>query len=258
MSLHNIFPVYCIGITLHLAQSQDLSKFALNEESLQLCPHDVKTIFLPHDINQSDHGLLQIVEMSLNAWNKEDTMLVTTGYCSESSNGLSLISKDPEFSTELAKSLMNPKCCSFLSDGENTKKLLEKVKPPYNSKVFLFGSNVTREFYTIGESEIYSKVVAEDHQNIWHRRRDLKGLNFNVGIVDHPPFVIFPHDENAPLNESTGYFMETFLHLGRLMNFSFSFYTEIKGGSMSPNGSWNGVIGMLQRKEVELVANGVT
>ncbi|VDI59959.1 Hypothetical predicted protein [Mytilus galloprovincialis] len=75
---------------------------------------------------------------------------------------------------------------------------------------------------------------------------------FLVGTLPWNPFVIL----NEKRNEYTGFTMDLLRHLASALNFTYEITQPLDGkwGAQMENGSWNGLIGQLERRDIDLVA----
>ncbi len=119
-----------------------------------------------------------------------------------------------------------------------------QVKEAYQVK-----SNAQQNF--IGILERTGRLDREV-QPKWVRRGDLKGVNVKVASV-HLPYL----SEMLPSGKDfTGFFPESFKVIQHMSNFSVEWVTpgDRMYGVQMENGSWSGLVGMLQRREVDVVA----
>ncbi|CAG2211131.1 GRID1 [Mytilus edulis] len=79
---------------------------------------------------------------------------------------------------------------------------------------------------------------------------------FLVSTLPWKPFVNF----NEKTNTYTGFTMDLLQHLALALNFTYEITRPLDGkwGSQMENGSWNGLIGHLERRDVDLVAAPLT
>ncbi len=145
--------------------------------------------------------------------------------------------------------------------------------------VFFPERRVVEEWYKIGESsrELSKRPLGRYDQEwkfvftapdyIWERRSNLGGHNLKAVYVENYPFVYkvfrlidfhyeritpryFPQ-ENGTL---TGMTHDLAMSLLPVLNFTIELVPEPDGiyGLLLPNGTWRGMVGMLDRREVDL------
>ena len=140
-------------------------------------------------------------------------------------------------------------------------------KPPYDSRVYLARASdneavIVSEIYSVSENDdvvinavekwTLRQTVEAQSDFIWQRRCDLSGLTFNVGIFHYPPYSIINDYDN--LSASTGFNMDLLHHLKKEMNFRVERFNVPESGNFGrevSNGSWDGVVGMCQRREID-------
>ena len=83
--------------------------------------------------------------------------------------------------------------------------------------------------------------------NIWERRKNLSGIHLNITYVNKEPYS-FTDRANSKI---TGYLGDLFLLLQEYLQFDYTLTPEFNGiwGSLQSNGTYDGVMGMLQNGE---------
>ncbi|XP_043230831.1 uncharacterized protein LOC122386085 [Amphibalanus amphitrite] len=91
-------------------------------------------------------------------------------------------------------------------------------------------------------------------ESLYDRRGDWSGLTLRVATNQDPPLISF---EPGPPDDVGGYVGTAWKILADILRFNYTTRLSVDGqwGSQLGNGSWNGVIGMLERQEVDV---GVT
>ncbi|KAF0288029.1 putative glutamate receptor [Amphibalanus amphitrite] len=91
-------------------------------------------------------------------------------------------------------------------------------------------------------------------ESLYERRGDWSGLTLRVATNQDPPLISF---EPGPPDDVGGYVGTAWKILADILRFNYTTRLSVDGqwGSQLDNGSWNGVIGMLERQEVDV---GVT
>ncbi|KAA0201794.1 Ionotropic receptor 185 [Hyalella azteca] len=92
------------------------------------------------------------------------------------------------------------------------------------------------------------------------RKQNLHGRTLLVSIVDNWPFVSLGHDDLHGGGTKSGIDFHITETLGSLMNFTTRIVTPVDGqwGGRLPNGSWTGMIGMVERREVHFAIGEIT
>ena len=94
---------------------------------------------------------------------------------------------------------------------------------------------------------------------IWDRRANLKGVNLRCAAAANPPFQIvtaLKGDKEGQILID-GYMANLWNELQRITNFSYVLYPSVDGswGSLSDDGNWSGMIGMILRDEVDFAVS---
>ena len=92
--------------------------------------------------------------------------------------------------------------------------------------------------------------------NRWDRRTDLKGAIFKNHIVESKHNAFATRDETGNINGSGGLLQEQIYTIVKILNLSIS--TTVSDGSVRwmRNGSWTGLYGLLQSREVDILSTG--
>ena len=192
----------------------------------------------------------------------------TTRMCTSRGINVDLTSSAiPEWMEEDNGKLIFGQCKWLLNDNELTRRRLSELRPAFDSEVYLL-SETGAEFNL---SEIYSldsdspviesgvekwkgaKLVREA-EHIWLRRANLRGKTFKGGIFGYVPYVSL--DEKA-LSDSRGFAIDLFKSLASRLNYTFELVVPKKGNFGSLNktsGEFDGIVGMLQRREIDVGA----
>ncbi|XP_068228786.1 uncharacterized protein [Palaemon carinicauda] len=86
-------------------------------------------------------------------------------------------------------------------------------------------------------------------------RRLTEGGHLNIAAIYYPPHSIMKiiRDENgSSLATVTGPVMEALKMLSRAINFTYTIMPFTAYGNLLPNGSWNGMVGSVRRKEADI------
>ncbi len=120
-----------------------------------------------------------------------------------------------------------------------------------------------KEWYRL-EGKLFSNLVGvwRSNQRLeltkeykWARRNDLRGMDFTAATIAWAPFSIQRKDSE----QYTGLVAEYVLEIGRVANFSVTWVTPTQRsyGSLLENGSWDGLIGMVHKRQADFVAAGL-
>ena len=94
---------------------------------------------------------------------------------------------------------------------------------------------------------------------MWDRRADLHGVHLRCAAAANPPFQIvtpLKGDKEGQIMID-GYMADLWSELQRITNFSYVLYPSVDGswGSLSDDGNWSGMIGMILRDEVDFAVS---
>ncbi len=98
-------------------------------------------------------------------------------------------------------------------------------------------------------------VLRQDESALWSRRRDLLGARWRAGFVPLIPYLFADGDTGRPF----GFQYELWLQIAADLNVT----SELAGarfiGELGEDGrQWTGVVGMVQREEVDLSLSAVS
>jgi hypothetical protein len=95
---------------------------------------------------------------------------------------------------------------------------------------------------------------------IWERRTNLFGIDLRNIVLPFSFTSIPVYDDEGNIVSISGFFIDILTILGQKHNFTFTSSSPADGkwGAIEPDGSWNGMIGMLTRDEGDLVTCGPT
>jgi hypothetical protein len=93
---------------------------------------------------------------------------------------------------------------------------------------------------------------------IWERRTDMFGIELTNAVVSFSVFVRLEYYDNGRVSGASGFFIDILSILGGKSNYTFTTATSPDGkwGAPNPDGTWNGLIGMLVRGEADVVTCG--
>eukprot|EP00095_Tigriopus_kingsejongensis_P012527 maker-scaffold455_size166772-snap-gene-0.36 protein:Tk12527 transcript:maker-scaffold455_size166772-snap-gene-0.36-mRNA-1 annotation:"hypothetical protein L798_01404" len=87
----------------------------------------------------------------------------------------------------------------------------------------------------------------------WDRRGDLRGLSFRISAASSIPYTKVDEQSDGQV-ELSGMYPDIFFSLKSMLNFTFTIILpeeREEWGTKNPDGSWTGVIGQIQRKEID-------
>lgn len=133
------------------------------------------------------------------------------------------------------------------------------------SMLYVHKEGILQEWYKIGQSDyIVKQEYAKFDENgemeligsayIWDRRADLRGCVFRTVYVDNQPYVYKHEDENGT-EITTGLFYELAKTMSTSLNFTMELIETEMYGELLDNGTWVGIVGMLNRSEADLTIN---
>ncbi len=96
-------------------------------------------------------------------------------------------------------------------------------------------------------------------QSKWNRRKNFEGITLEVGTLPFPRAVVPVKTKGSSGMAFTGWVAEMLAFLGQEYNFTIN-WTYPKDrvfGTGLENGTWTGLIGMMQSKEVDMVATAM-
>ena len=142
-----------------------------------------------------------------------------------------------------------------------------------DTKLYLYSSTINstilKEVYSIkGKSVIRNIATWEENvglsvplPNIWERRTNMDGMILTVGTINFPVLhELLYDDSNKKELHRHGFFFEVLNILSAKLNFTYKVIPSIDGkwGGRDAKGNWNGLMGMLMREEVDMVAAALT
>ena len=150
--------------------------------------------------------------------------------------------------------------------------ILDDLHLRYDTRSFCFTLKNKIEIYDVYKIHINSRVILKrvgdwtennglqiSDRNIWKRRRSLEGYHFNVASIYSPPAITQVTD-NCTNTENCfkGMFADVWNSLSIEMNFTYTIsVTSDLFGSLV-NGSFDGVVGMLQNGEADIAVADLT
>ena len=96
-----------------------------------------------------------------------------------------------------------------------------------------------------------------DVPEIWERRKDLKGMELITTTLAYPPFYCLEPIEDG--QQYDGYMPELLYTIQDIANFTVKWINPADGyfGAPVGNGSWNGMVGQVKRREADIIVTGL-
>ncbi|KAG7169897.1 Glutamate receptor-like 52, partial [Homarus americanus] len=90
--------------------------------------------------------------------------------------------------------------------------------------------------------------------NLYRSRRNIKGKTISVVTIHRPPFVFLKTDSAGNIISQSGFAFEMLSQLQSKLGFKYKVALPYDGnwGTKLPNGTWNGMVGMVYRREADL------
>ena len=151
-------------------------------------------------------------------------------------------------------------------------KILNRTQAAYDSNIYCF---TERDDETIDILDVYkialdTTTILKNYgtwnhlyglrviePEIWSRRKSLEGHNFEIASAYSPPAITLINDNCNRKTCIKGMFADVLHALSNKMNFTFTIRRSYQWGSFI-NGTWNGMVGMLERKESDLAVTDLT
>ena len=167
-----------------------------------------------------------------------------------------------------------------LNPGESessVKAVIDQLELDLTSNVYLFESQgedafnideiykvaetrpARRERYTSWTSGMDKVLWMERNLTVWERRMDLSGLVLKISVMPSAPYLALENHPNGTLGMS-GLFADVFHVLQGILHFEYELSTppDKTWGNLNDDGSYTGMIGMLQRREIDLAPTSFT
>ena len=136
-----------------------------------------------------------------------------------------------------------------------------------NTQMFIYqakeNSTILKEMYALnGINRIHTigkwtrnTGLSVNSSNIWERRTDLEGMLIRVATLNFPCLHELHYDKlERSIVGGSGMFLEPLNIFANKLNFTFELIASIDGqfGAMDDNGTWNGLIGMLENDQADI------
>ncbi|XP_071535261.1 ionotropic receptor 21a-like isoform X2 [Panulirus ornatus] len=151
-------------------------------------------------------------------------------------------------------STFRPSDVASLYNFKKTEKLL--ILQPQNEHILAWTHQLYSHTSSVVLLDTWKDGKFHQNQNLFPSKlRDLQGVVLRVATFDHPPSVVYVHDEHHNIISRLGVDMQIVQTLARAKNFSAEF-TEVSHdelwGFELPNGSWVGLVGKVFNELVDI------
>ena len=105
----------------------------------------------------------------------------------------------------------------------------------------------------------YGNGIKFSDATTWERRGDLHGVVLRTAVLKWPPFFDYELDQNGRPIKATGFLMATLRELEAHLNFTvkLSLPKDGKWGSLTDEGEYNGLVGELVNREIDIAPSGL-
>ncbi|XP_047495884.1 glutamate receptor ionotropic, delta-2-like [Penaeus chinensis] len=124
---------------------------------------------------------------------------------------------------------------------------------PFNSRHNLNISLGTKEAF-VAEDIMYRCAGMKEVGNMYRARKALRGRLLRIVTIHRPPFVFLEINSQGKIIRQSGFAFEMLNELQSKFGFRYELVSPYDGnwGNKLNNGTWNGMVGMVYRKEVDL------
>ncbi|KAF0292382.1 Glutamate receptor ionotropic, kainate 1 [Amphibalanus amphitrite] len=118
-------------------------------------------------------------------------------------------------------------------------------------EIYHLAPGLTAHRHSLGRWYPDTGAQSWDNHSIYERRRDFSGLTLRVATKEGAPVTTFLQ---TPVPDVGGYMGEIWKLLANVLNFNYTVSPSVDGewGGLDANGRWTGLVGMLQRQEVDV------
>ena len=110
----------------------------------------------------------------------------------------------------------------------------------------------------LGYWNVDEGIVITASRNRWDRRTDLKGAIFNNCLLEYGWWAQFTRDINGNITGSKGYFQDKLLYITDRLNLTVKTVArKYEDPKLLENGTWLGIMGLMQKKEVDVFSMGM-
>ena len=160
----------------------------------------------------------------------------------------------------------------YQSSPQSITSYMNKTQTAYDSKVFCYTeiNDTSIEIFDVYKIDIDTTTIVKKfgtwtylnginivNPDMWSRRASLEGHNFKIASAYSPPAITHINDKCTEKSCLKGMFADVLHGLSETMNFTFTIQRSYQWGSFI-NGTWNGMVGMLNRGESDLAVTDLT
>ncbi|XP_046746477.1 probable glutamate receptor isoform X2 [Diprion similis] len=157
----------------------------------------------------------------------------------------------------------------FLSEGSRASDFFSRMDIPFDCEFLVSESNgtmeVITEVYRVSPGDVLRDLpfgtwsptdgVRTTRLTFYQRRSNLFGKKLRVTSIENPPMSTILTDEHGEMIGVGGLFGRILEILQEKMNCTFEYIACDSWGSISPNGTWNGMIALLNERKADLAAS---
>ena len=124
----------------------------------------------------------------------------------------------------------------------------------------MYAINKRTKLQTIGKWT-QNKGMTISKRNIWERRKNLESMEIRVATISWPLLQLLQYDMSGKtISRGSGLFLEPFNILEKQLNFTLKLIDSIDGkwGALDSNGTWNGLIGMLNNDLADIAGAAIS
>ncbi|XP_015511066.2 probable glutamate receptor isoform X1 [Neodiprion lecontei] len=157
----------------------------------------------------------------------------------------------------------------FLSEGSTASDFFSRMDIPFDCEFLVSESNgtmeVITEVYRVSPGDVLRNLpfgtwsptdgVRTTRLTFYQRRSNLFGKKLRVTSIENPPMSTILTDEQGEMIGVGGLFGRILEILQEKMNCTFEYIECDSWGSISPNGTWNGMLALLNERKADLAAS---
>ena len=144
----------------------------------------------------------------------------------------------------------------------------EDLKMSIDSNFYTFEESMNETQIKVNEMYKIGPNSVDRTWNIWNaesgflfkendqleRRSDFEGVEIKAASLENGPFVYTYNNSDSNQIRIEGFFADIWKSFEAHFNFTTQFWNSLDGlwGSKGPNGSWNGILGMIERNLVDV------
>ena len=126
----------------------------------------------------------------------------------------------------------------------------------YESYAVRGGPPVIRRLLEWSPEDATSDATVFEKRSILRGRANLNGIVMTNSWFEQYPFVVYNKDESGDIKDTAGYYTDLLSQLATNLNFTIKHIPARHGwGARTKNGTWNGLMGKLVSKEIDMSAH---